>query len=90
MDTALLLDKQIKKVECDTSDFNKILKRTKKWDKDIKSNLMDYIKQIYDLKKSPTPMETSVFKEIEKALFIDTKKSSAKVVFMVFYKNILQ
>lgn len=63
-----MLDRYIKKMQCDLSEFNKALRRAKKWDDERKAIIFDCISQIYALKKSPDPMEQATFSKIQSAL----------------------
>ncbi|GAB6390931.1 MAG: hypothetical protein MdMp014T_0304 [Treponematales bacterium] len=58
----------LKRTACELAQFNGVLKKAKGWTEETKKLLLSCAGQIYNLKKSPDPMETAAMEKLSKAL----------------------
>jgi hypothetical protein len=58
------VEKMLKNTTCELAEYNRILKRAKSWDSEIKKLVMDAASQIIALKKQLDPMEKATFDKL--------------------------
>jgi Ca2+/Na+ antiporter len=62
------VEKMLKNTTCELAEYNRILKRAKSWDLEIKKLVMDAASQIIALKKQLDPMEKATFDKLKAAI----------------------
>ena len=59
---------EIKSWKCEFAQFGKSLKAMKEKSLDLKKSVFESAKAIYELKKTPDPMETAAYQKIQETL----------------------